>query len=258
MTYEQRRKKIETYFANISEIDRNKIIVKAEKDFNRAGGKTKDPNINKNRWDYCLWAVIEKLEQDKADAIKQAQEKAERDKKRAAEREIKQAEEIKKAQERNNQIAKAKAAKEREMNAQQSKAYTQGQTTATQGQKTTTQGQRNEVRLQPAISEKTKRQYYDKPVQQVPPKHITGVEDMSAFRFSSNDDFTLMMRKVNYVTGILKNKTIDQKKAICKYYEIALSLEQRSNTAYYYGSKNLKNKMYRFYLGRPGVNNRVA
>jgi len=143
-------------------------------------------------------------------------------------------------------------------NTQGQKPATQGQTTATQEQKTTTQKKRSEVRIQPAIAEETKRQYYDKPVQPVPPKHITGVENMTAFRFSSNDDFTLMMRKVNYVTGILKNKTIDQKKAICKYYDIALSLEQRSNTAYYYGSKNLKNKMYRFYLGRPTVSNRVA
>lgn len=257
MTYEQRRKKIETYLANISDIDRNKIIVKAEKGFNKAGGKTKDPNINKNRWDYCLWAVIEKLEQDKADAIKQAQEKAERDKKRAAEREIK------KAQERNNQIAKAKAAAEREIKqaeeikkAQERNAAKEREMNAQQSKYT--QGQRNEVRLQPAISEKTKRQYYDKPVQPVPPAYITGVENMTAFRFSSNDDYDKMMRKVNYVTGILKNKTIDQKKAICKYYDIALSLEQRSNTAYYYGSKNLKNKMYRFYLGRPTVSNRVA
>ena len=132
------------------------------------------------------------------------------------------------------------------------------QSTNTQGQTTAKQGQSSGVRIQPAIAEETKRQYYDKPVQPVPPKNITGVENMTAFRFSSNDDFTLMMKKVKYITGILKNKTIDQKKAICKYYEIALSLEQRSNTAYYYGSKNLKNKMYRFYLGRPGVNNRVA
>lgn len=105
--------------------------------------------------------------------------------------------------------------------------------------------------LPPKIkTDKTIPVYYEKPAENVPPKFLTGVENMSSFKFRASDSYEKMMQKVNYIKAILKNKTINQKKEILKYYEIAISIEKRSNQEYYYGSKNLKNKMYRFYVGR--------
>jgi hypothetical protein len=97
--------------------------------------------------------------------------------------------------------------------------------------------------------EKTIPVYYEKEAENVPIKHFTGVENMSRFRFRAADTYPEMMAKVNYIKAILKNKTVSQRKEILKYYEFRISIENRSNQEYYYGSKNLKNKMYRFYIG---------
>jgi hypothetical protein len=96
---------------------------------------------------------------------------------------------------------------------------------------------------------KAKPVYDKKEAKPVPSEISTGVKDLSPFTFDPDDSYTEMVEKVNYIKKIIKNKRVNQKKEILQYYDIPVKLENRSNTQYWYGSKNLKNKMYRFYVG---------
>jgi hypothetical protein len=99
-------------------------------------------------------------------------------------------------------------------------------------------------------TDKTIPVYYEKEAEDVPSRYDTGIENMSKFRFRSGDTYEEMMAKINYIKAILKNKKVSQRKTILQYYEFRISIEKRSNQQYYYGSKNIKNTMYRFYIGR--------
>lgn len=92
--------------------------------------------------------------------------------------------------------------------------------------------------------------YIEKPAEPVPIKNLTGVVDMKRFRFRATDTVAEMFVKINYIKSILKNKSVSQRQEILKYYDIPIAFERRSNQMYMYGSKNLKNRKYKFYVGR--------
>jgi hypothetical protein len=98
--------------------------------------------------------------------------------------------------------------------------------------------------------EKTVRRYYEEPANDVPLKVLTGVENMSRFKFRADDTPENTFSKINYIKAILKNKTVNQKGEILKYYEFRIKIEKRSGQEYFYASKNIKNTMYRFYIGK--------
>lgn len=92
--------------------------------------------------------------------------------------------------------------------------------------------------------------YSEEPAEDVPDKYYTGVDNMRRFRFRASDSIEEMFAKINYIRAILKGKKVIQKKIILQYYDIPLEEERRSNQMYLYGSKNLKNRKYKFYVGR--------
>lgn len=98
--------------------------------------------------------------------------------------------------------------------------------------------------------ERKKPVYVERPPDPVPPERSTGEPNMSKFRFRSGDTYEQMMEKVKYIRRIIRGKSIIQKVNIIMYYDIALEKEKRGNNTYLYGGKNLKNRKYRFYIGR--------